>query len=114
MKALRILLVVLYVVLAGYTVAVASQHGMNFMPVIFGLLAAVNWPGQITLDFLVYLTLSALWIAWRHRFSPGGIALGVLVFFGAALVSLIYVFWATIDARGDVKLLLLGRERARG
>ena len=114
MAALRVLLVILYIVLAGYTTAVAFEHGMNFMPVLFGQLAAVGWPGQITLDFLIYLTLSALWIAWRHRFSPGGIAMAVLAFFGAALVTLVYVFWATLDARGDVKVLLLGRGRASG
>ncbi len=112
MIALRILLVILYAVLAGYTIAVASEHGMNFMTVIFGLLGAVDWPGQITLDFLIYLALSALWIAWRHRFSPAGIVMAVLAFFGAALVLLVYVFWATFDARGDVRILLLGRQRA--
>ena len=110
MNAFRALLIVLYIVLAGYTLAVVTEHGINFVPVIFGQLGAVAWPGQITLDFLIYLTLSALWIAWRHRFSPGGIAMAVLAFFGAALVSLVYIFWAALDAKGDMKILLLGRQ----
>ena len=114
MKAFRALLIILYIILAGYTLAVVAEHGINFMPVIFGQLGAVGWPGQITLDFLIYLTLSAIWIAWRHRFSAGGIAMAVLAFFGAALVFLVYLFWAILDARGELKVLLLGRDRAVG
>ena len=60
--------------------------------------------------FFAYLVLSALWIACRHRFSPGGIGLAVLAVVGGGLALLVYLFWASMDARS----LLLGRDRALG
>jgi hypothetical protein len=52
-----------------------------------------------------------LWLAWRHAFSPSGIVLGVVGVFGGILVLALYLLLASLDARGDVKVLLLGRVR---
>ena len=57
--------------------------------------------------------LAALWVAWRHDFTPGGIALGLLALFGAVML-LPYLLWATANAAGDVRVLTLGRRRAAG
>jgi hypothetical protein len=73
----------------------------------------MNWPGQFNADFLCLLSLSGLWLAWRHHFSPGGLAVGVLGFFGGALFLSAYLFIATLTAKGDAKVLLLGSRRAR-
>ena len=113
MKTLRLLLAMLLAVLGAYTVTVVANHGPGFPQVFFGDLAAMGWPGQINLDFLIYLLLSALWVAWRHEFTPGGIALGLLALFGAVML-LPYLLWATAKARGDVRALLLGAGRASG
>ena len=113
MTTFRLLLALLLVVFAAYTAAVVANHGIGFLQVFFGDLAAMAWPGQINLDFLIYVLLAALWIAWRHEFTGGGIALGVLALFGA-VVLLPYLLWATANARGDVRVLLLGRQRASG
>ncbi|MEM7546536.1 MAG: hypothetical protein AAF367_13445 [Pseudomonadota bacterium] len=43
-----------------------------------GDLASGNWRGQFNLDFLVYLILSGLWVAWRGGFSGQSIALGFM------------------------------------
>jgi len=114
MGAFRILLVLLFLGIFGYTAVVAANHGINLMPVFFGDIAAMGWPGQFNVDFLSFLTLSAIWLMWRHHFSPAGIALGVVGFFGGGLFLSAYLLIASFGARGDIKELLLGRARANG
>ncbi|MEQ8663326.1 MAG: hypothetical protein RLW62_21125 [Gammaproteobacteria bacterium] len=114
MTALRILLVALFATLTVYTSIVASRHGLDLLAVFFRDIVALNWPGQFNVDFMSYLALSALWLAWRHHFSPAGIALGVLGFFGGGLVFTTYLFVASLAAHGDPRVLALGAARARG
>jgi hypothetical protein len=112
MNAFRALLVIMFTCLLGYTAIVIANHGWNLLPVFFGDMAAITWPGQFNLDFMTFLALSGLWLAWRHHFSPGGIVLGVLGFFGGMSVLAPYLFFASIKADGDMKVLFLGRNRA--
>jgi hypothetical protein len=112
MGAFRILLVILFSCIAGYTTVVVANHGFGLLGVFFGDIASFGWPGQFNVDFLSFLTLSALWLAWRHHFSPAGLLLGVLGFLGGGLVLSAYLLWASIAADGDVRELLLGRSRA--
>ncbi len=114
MSAFRILLGVYFTSLVVYTAIVGLNHGWNLFPVFFGDMAALTWPGQFNLDFMGFLTLSGLWLAWRHQFSPGGIVLGVLGFFGGISVLAPYLFIASLKANGDMRVLLLGKDRARG
>jgi len=117
MGAFRMYLVIIIVCLGTYTVIVGLNHGWNLMPIFFRDIAAMTWPGQFNSDFMGFLTLSGLWLAWRHRFSPGGIALGILGIlgiFGGMMVLAPYLFFASIGAKGDVKLLMLGRDGAIG
>mgnify|MGYP001764189582 CR=1 FL=1 len=108
MTAFRSLLLVMLVVLAGYTAVVIANHGWGLLPVFFGDIASVTWPGQFNLDFLFMLTLSATWVAWRHRFSASGLVLGALALFGGAMFLTIYLLVVTTRTRGDVRKLLLG------
>lgn len=112
MIGLRLLLVALWLVLAAYTAVVVSHHGLNLLPVFFGDIAKVAWPGQFNLDFLCFLTLSALWTAWRNKFSALGLLLAVVAFFGGAGFLLPYLVVLTARARGDMKVVLLGQARA--
>lgn len=114
MTAFRILLALIFLVVVSYTVPVVAQHGLNLFPVFFGDIAKLGWPGQFNVDFSGFLTLSGLWLAWRHHFSPAGLALGVLGFFGGAPVLTAYLFVASLRANGDVATLLLGKTRAEG
>jgi len=107
--AFRVVLAVMLVVLAGYTAAVISNHGWDLLSVFFGDMATMAWPGQFNLDFLCMLTLSAIWVAWRHRFSTAGLALGLLALFGGALFLTIYLLIISGQVRGDPRRLLLGR-----
>jgi hypothetical protein len=112
MSAFRVLLAIMIIGILGYTGIVGVNHGWNLFPVFFGDLVAMNWPGQFNFDFTCFLTLSGLWLAWRHHFSPGGLALGVLGFFGGIMVLAPYLFFASFKANGDMKELLLGKVRA--
>lgn len=112
MLPLRVLLVLILVVLSGYTAVVISNHGWNLLAVFFGDMSAMTWPGQFNLDFMGFLTLSALWTAWRHHFSPAGLALGAIAFFGGMMFLTIYLLVASYDVKGDVRALLLGAQRA--
>jgi hypothetical protein len=109
---LRVLLVMILVVLSGYTAIVISNHGWNLLAVFFGDVNAMTWPGQFNLDFMGFLTLSALWTAWRHHFSPVGLALGMVAFFGGMMFLTIYLLIASYQVKGNFRALLLGSERA--
>lgn len=111
MNGLRALLLAMLIVLAGYTAMVGLNHGWDLLTVFFGDIRSMGWPGQFNLDFLFMLTLSAIWVAWRHKFSAAGLALAVLAFFGGAMFLTIYLLVVTKQVRGDVRRLLLGDSR---
>lgn len=112
MLAFRIFLVVFLVALTAYTLVTISEHGINLIPVFFGDMLEMGWPGQFNFDFMGFLMLSALWTAWRHEFSPGGLALAVVAFFGGMAFLTVYLLVASYQAKGDVHVLLLGAGRA--
>lgn len=112
MNAFRLLLVVMFIIISAYTTVVISTHGMNLLPVFFGAMANMDWPGQFNVDFTCFLVLSALWVSWRHRFSAAGLVLGLIALFGGVLFLSAYLLIESIKADGDVKALLLGSARA--
>jgi len=112
MAAFRIFLVAIFLIIAGYTGVVVSNYGMGLLPIFFGEMAKVEWPGQFNLDFMCMLSLSGLWISWRHKFSGIGIILGIIAFFGGALFLSAYLFVESFRVRGDMKALMLGQDRA--
>lgn len=114
MTAFRVFLLVFFLCLGGYTVVVGMNHGWNLLPLFFADIAAMTWAGQFNFDFMGFLALSALWLAWRHDFSASGLLLGVLGFFGGMGVLTVYLLVASFEAKGDPKVLLLGRRRANG
>jgi membrane protease YdiL (CAAX protease family) len=111
MRSFQVLLAGLWLALAIYTGVVIAQHGLNLLPIFFGDMARLAWPGQFNLDFLCLLTLSALWTAWRNAWSPLGLGLAVAAFFGGAGFLLPYLLILTLQTRGDIGAVLLGAER---
>ena len=112
MSGFRALLAAMLVGLLVYTGVVVERHGWDLLSVFFGDMAALGWPGQFNLDFMMMLTLSALWVAWRHRFSPAGLGLAVLAFFGGASFLTVYLLVLSIRTRGGVPEILLGSRAA--
>lgn len=114
MLAFRALLVLMIGVVLVYTGVVGATHGWNLAPIFFGDMVALNWAGQFNLDFSCLLVLSGLWLAWRNHFSAAGLVLGLLGAVGGSLILAPYLLFASVQARGDVKVLLLGKVRAAG
>lgn len=112
MRAFRIGLASAWTVLIVYTGIVIAEHGMGLLPIFFGDIAKIGWPGQFNLDFTIMLGLSATWVAWRHQFSGPGLALAVVAFFGGAGFLCPYLLIAGAQAQGDPRRLLLGRHAA--
>lgn len=112
MTAFRALLAVMFAVIVVYTAFVVAEHGLGVFQVFFGDIAAMAWPGQFNLDFMTFLVLSALWVAWRHEFTPGGLALAALASVGGMPVLAAYLFVASRAAGDDIQVLFFGRNRA--
>lgn len=87
--ATKLFLVSIIVVVGVYTAPVVADYGLvTLLPSFFGEMNKMNWQGQFILDFFTFLLMSGLWIAWRNRFSPTGIMLGIGgVFLGAPYLS---------------------------
>lgn len=114
MRNFQLFLTAAFIAIAVYTGFVIAHHGWNLLPVFFGDIAALNWPGQFNLDFLGFLLLSGLWVSWRHGFSAAGLALGVVAVFGGMPFLCAYLLIASVRAQGNQQELLLGRRRLAG
>ena len=112
MTLFRVYLVAVLLGLAGYTLVVGMNHGWGLLPIFFSNIAEMSWSGQFNLDFMAFLGLSGIWVAWRHQFTGGGIALGVVAFFGGMMFLAPYLLWASTKSDGDARVLLLGGKRA--
>lgn len=108
MTVFRILLAAMFAVLAIYTGLVIQAHGWSLFSVFFGDMAKMGWPGQFNLDFMFMLAMSGLWVAWRHRFSPAGLGLGVLAFFGGFGFLGVYLLVLSLRSRDGIRGILLG------
>ncbi|NNC37900.1 MAG: hypothetical protein EX271_08275 [Acidimicrobiales bacterium] len=112
MKLFRIFLSVIFISLLGYTLVTISNHGWNLLPIFFGDMKAMTWPGQFNFDFFGFLLLSGLWVSWRNQFTPAGLILGLIAVFGGILFLSAYLFYLTFKTDGDIKKIMLGDARA--
>jgi hypothetical protein len=104
----RVFMAAVFVSLAAYTGVTVSNHGWNLLPVFFGDMQAMTWPGQFNFDFMGFLLLSGLWVSWRHKFSVVGVGLGAVAVFGGMLFLSLYLLVVTTQAKGNVQEVLLG------
>jgi len=112
MTLFRLFLAALLVAVIAYTIPVVMNHGLGLIPIFFGDIQAMEWPGQFNMDFAGYLLLSALWVSWRHHFKPVGLLLGVIAFFGGIPFLTSYLLIASFKSNGEINALLLGPQRA--
>ena len=112
MNAFRFFLVIMTIGILCITGVVGFNHGWNLLPIFFGDIVSLTWPGQFTFDFLCFLLLSGLWLSWRHHFSYGGLLLGLAGIFGGIMLLAPYLLFASYKADGDIKIILLGELRA--
>jgi len=108
MTALRLILAAFFLTIAIYTALVIPVHGLGLFPEFFGQIAAMNWQGQFNVDFSCFLILAALWVMWRHAFSPLGILLGLIASVGGMLFLSAYLLVSSFRTQGGIRALLLG------
>lgn len=113
MNAFRALLTLMVIGIFVYTGFVGIAHGWNLFPVFFGDIFALTWPGQFNVDFSCFLILSGLWMAWRHHFSLGGLVLGVFGVVGGMSLLAPYLLFLSFRTKGDIKVMILGEQRAK-
>lgn len=111
MKAFRLLLTVMCIYIVVYTTITISNHGWNLLPVFFGDMVEMAWPGQFNLDFMSFLILSGLWVAWRNDYSRAGLALSLVAFFGGIMFLAPYLLYLSFQTKGDMKELFIGKGR---
>ncbi len=112
MTILRPISAAFLIIIAVYTVIAISNDGFDLITPFVGDILALSWSGQFNLDFMMYLILSALWVAWRHDFSGAGVALAAVASVGGMLFLSIYLLVQIGRAEGDIERLLLGERRA--
>lgn len=108
----RLFLATCLVAIVGYTSVTISNHGWGLMPIFFGDMAEMAWPGQFNFDFFTMLLLSGLWVGWRNRFSAAGLFLSIAAILGGMLFLSIYLLFLTYRHGGDMRVVLLGADRA--
>ena len=112
MMLFRVLLAGMVLVLGVYTVITISNEGLTLFETALTDVAAMGWRGQFALDFVCYLLLSFIWVAWRHEFSPVGLVLGLLASQLGIIFFATYLIVISIQCDGDMKKVLLGEKRA--
>lgn len=112
MPLFRLFLLGCLLAIIAYTSVTIAHHGWGLLPIFFGDMAAMGWPGQFNLDFFTMLLLSGLWVAWRHHFSAVGLALAVVAVLGGMLFLSVYLLFNSFRCRDDFAVLLLGEARA--
>lgn len=108
MTVFRGFLACFLLVLLVYTTTVISNHGLDLLPIFFGDMALMAWPGQFNFDFLGFLLLSGIWTVWRNGFSGIGFALGVLAVCGGMMFLSIYLLVLSFQTKGDIREIILG------
>ncbi|MEM1231175.1 MAG: hypothetical protein AAGI15_11600, partial [Pseudomonadota bacterium] len=89
-----------------------SNEGPNLFANTLPAVPAMGWQGQFHLDFVTYLVLSGLWVAWRHRFSGLGIVLGLAASQLGMIFLSIYLLIVISRNDGDLHRVLLGEQAA--
>jgi hypothetical protein len=111
MNLFRLLLVAIIATVGVYTVSVVANHGWGLLPIFYGDIAKMGWPGQFNMDFHAFLILGSLWLMWRHHFSPLGLLFGLCIFAGGAPFLCSYLLVVMLKDKANIAELLLGKTR---
>lgn len=112
MSLFRAFLVLIFLTVMTYTGIVISRHGMDLLPVFFGDIVKLAWPGQFNLDFSFMLCLTGLWVAYRHRFRGPGLLLGLCAVVGGVFFLSAYLLVETRRSGNSAAALLLGENHS--
>lgn len=105
---LKGLLIIQTLGLLIYTVIAIQNDGANFLARAQEFATSMTWMGQFALDFQCYLILSALWIAWRDKFSRNSIIIAIVAMILGIIVFAPYLLYLLSKEKGDLKRILIG------
>lgn len=108
---LKMLLVAMCLIVLGYTGLAVMNEGPNLFATTLPSILEFGWPGQFHVDFVTYLILSGIWVAWRHEFSVSGIILGLIASQLGIIFFSLYLLFVIHQAEGDMHEVLLGSGR---
>lgn len=105
---LKGLLIIQTIGLLIYTIIAIQNDGANFLERAQEFVASMTWMGQFTLDFQCYLMLSALWIAWRNKFSVNSIIIAIVAMILGIILFAPYLLYLVSKENGNLKRVLIG------
>lgn len=108
MSYLRLFLIVSTVIIYMITVLAIIGQEAHWPIVFFGDITKLNWRSQFNIDFLIHLLLLATWVVWREGYTIKGYVFGFLSIFLGGMFGFPYILYATYQASGDPKKILLG------
>ncbi|MEP3629530.1 MAG: hypothetical protein ABJN04_05960 [Hyphomicrobiales bacterium] len=108
MTQFRILITLILLGLIGYGLILVLDGRFDFVTPFLTTVPALTWQGHINLDFLSYLVVAGVWIAWRSGFTPIGITIGVLSTLLGMLFFAPYLLYQITRSDNDPRKLLLG------
>lgn len=106
--ALKALLILQTIGLLIYTVIAIQNDGVNFLQRALEFASSGKWMGQFALDFQCYLMLSALWIAWRNKYSGGSVVTALFAMILGIIVFAPYLFYLVVKEKGNLSKVLIG------
>jgi len=96
---MRILLFLMLAILGVFTFNAWNAEGFMVIETALKNIQGGGWNAQFNFDFLCYLILSGIWIAWRHQFRWKGLLLGILAMVGGMLFFAPYLWWEIQQGR---------------
>jgi hypothetical protein len=105
---LKGLLIIQTLGLLIYTIVAIQNDGGNFLARALEFATSLTWMGQFALDFQCYLILSALWIAWRNKFSINSIGIAIVAMILGIIVFAPYLLYLLSKESGNLKRVLIG------
>ncbi|MEQ8366168.1 MAG: hypothetical protein RIB61_05615 [Roseicyclus sp.] len=108
MALFRIFVILAFVLIAVFTIAAVTREGADLLTPFVGPVLTMGWQGQFHVDFALYLIASALWVAWRSRFSGSGIVMALICGVMGMIVLAPYLLYLSYMSKGDMAVLLTG------
>lgn len=107
MTVLRIFLAAAWLAIAYVTIRAVSELGVTGGNIFFSDFSQ-PWRAQFNTDFGVHLLLVGGWIFYREKSPVAGGLCGIGAIFLGGFFSMAYILVATIRAKGDARVILLG------
>jgi hypothetical protein len=104
----RALLCVGWAILLWVSIRAVAAMGLGTAGTVFISDFGHPWRAQFNTDFTLHLLLMAAWMIYRSKNWVVGVVCAVLTMNLGGMFTLAYVLVVSIQAKGDIRKLLLG------